>query len=150
MLHSLILINSLGERRNTWSDWRLIPSVKPTFQNPEAETKYVEIPGRSGSIDMSDYLTGNVTYKDRTGSWEFYMVDTDIHQDWDQQCDKISEFLHGKRMKIILEDDDPNYYYEGRLTLSNKNTSGYVPRLTISYRVDPQKYSVDHANIRGF
>lgn len=136
--HSIIFENQLGEKRHTWNDWRLVPTAKPTVPTPEPDTKYVDIPGRSGSIDMSEFLTGNISYKDRSGSWEFYLVDTDIHQDWDEMCSYISEFLHGKNLKITLK-DDPLYKYEGRVTLSGKNTDGPIPKITLNYRVGPFK-----------
>ena len=138
MYHSIILIDSLGTRKNTWEDWHLIPSTKPTFVMPEPAQKFVDVPGRNGSIDMSDYLTGGVTYADRSGSFEFYMLDTDIANDWDARCAAIAEFLHGKKLKAILE-DDPFYQYEGRFILSNKNTSSLTPKITINYRVGPFK-----------
>lgn len=145
MYHSITLINSAGVRKNTWADWHLIPSAKPTFPMPEFSQNYVDIPGRNGSIDMSEYLTGHVTYADRSGSFEFYMIDTDIADDWDERCNTIAEFLHGIKVKAILE-DDPLYYYEGRFSLSNKNTGSPTPKITISFRVEPFKKFINNAS----
>lgn len=145
MYHSIILINSAGTRKNTWTDWHLIPSIKPTFVMPQFTQNYVDVPGRNGSIDMSDYLTGSPSYEDRQGSFEFYMMNTDVDQDWDARCNAIAEFLHGKKLKAILE-DDPSYYYEGRFSISNKNTSSPTPKITIDYRVGPYKKNINNNN----
>lgn len=145
MYHSITLINSAGTRRNTWSDWHLIPSVKPTFPMPEFTQNYVEVPGRNGAIDMSDYLTGSPAYQDRQGSFEFYMMDTDVSNDWDARCNAIASFLHGIKLKAIL-DDDPLYYYEGRFSLANKNTGTPTPKITINFRVGPYKKHITSGN----
>lgn len=135
MYHSVVFQNASGVSRNTWDNWRLIPTAKPTFDNPEPQFKYVDIPGRNGSIDLSTYLTGDIRYSDRTGSFEFSAVDTS--EDWDVRCNEISKFLDGQILKIYLE-DDPLYYYEGRVTMK-KNSSSKYPTITFNYRVGPYK-----------
>ena len=136
MYHSVIFKNASGVTKNTWDDWQLIPTAKPTFPMPEFQGKYVDIPGRSGSIDMSEYLTNELTYSDRSGSFQFYALET--ADDWDYRCAEIGKFLHGQKVKAYLE-DDPFYYYEGRFTVSEKKTDGQFPTLTLSFRVQPYK-----------
>lgn len=140
MYHSMIFKNSSGITKNTWDDWKLIPSAKPTFPMPEVQLKFVDIPGSNGSIDLTDYLTSSPTYNDRVGTFNFYAVDT--HEDWDGRCQEIGKFLHGKNMKIILE-DDPLYYYDGRVTVSDKRTDGQFPTITLSCRVRPYKIHIN-------
>ena len=135
MYHSVVFQNASGIIRNTWDDWRLIPTAKPTFPSPEPQYKFVDVPGKNGSIDLSTYLTGGIRYSDRTGSFEFKAIDTS--EDWDVRCNSIAKFLHGQSLKIYLE-DDPFYYYEGRVTMS-KNSGDKVPTITFNYRVGPYK-----------
>ena len=54
---------------NSWSTWGLIPSVKPVVPQPTPVYKYVDIPGRDGSLDLSTYLTGGLSYTDRKGTF---------------------------------------------------------------------------------
>ena len=136
MYHSVNFKNASGIVKNTWDNWRLIPTAKPSFPMPEFQTNYVDIPGRSGSIDMSTYLTGQPVYSDRTGTFDFYAVDTEI--DWDVRCAEIGQFLHGQQLTVILE-DDPMYYYTGRFTVSGKKTDGNFPVISFNYRVQPYK-----------
>lgn len=136
MYHSINFKNVTGTVKNTWDSWRLIPTAKPTFVMPDFQEKSVEIPGSSGSIDMSTYLTGEPVYSDRVGTFEFYALETD--QDWDVRCAEIGKFVHGQVLQAILE-DDPLYYYQGRFVLSDKKTSGQFPVLVFKYRVQPYK-----------
>lgn len=136
-LHSIIFENDFGEQKHTWDDWHLIPTKKPTMAPPSASGSFVDIPGRNGSYDLTSYLTGGPTYSDRSGTWEFIVTGTEDGS-WDERNAEIAEFLHGQELKVILT-DDPNYYYEGRLSITDKNTDGQFPKITISYRVRPFK-----------
>ena len=102
---------------NTWDDWHLIPSSRPVIASPGVSTKMIEIPGKSGMIDLSEYLTGDVIYGNRSGSLEFY-VDNG-HEYWETIRSRITNFLHGQQMKMCLE-DDPTYYWEGRFSLPHQ------------------------------
>ena len=62
---------------NTWTDWHLIPSSRPSVVPPTIVTKYVEIPGADGVLDLSNFLTGRPTYGQRQGSFSF-VVDNHI------------------------------------------------------------------------
>ena len=140
MYHSIIFRNASGAIRNTWDDWQLIPTAKPTFPMPEPQYKYVEIPGMDGSYDISTYLTDTIKYNDRQATFSFRAVDT--ADDWDMRCLEIGKFLHGQKMKIILE-DDPLYYYEGRVTFSEKKSEGQFPTVSFACRVAPYKIHIN-------
>lgn len=128
---------------NTWDDWHLIPSSRPVVASPGVTTNMVSIPGREGSLDMSEYLTGGIIYGDRSGSWEFY-VDND-HESWITVKNKIMDFLHGKKLKCVLE-DDPGYYYEGRFTLNEWRSEATNSIVVINYVVGPYKTFIDSSS----
>lgn len=73
-----ITFSNLNGSKNTWSDWQLIPTSRPVAAPPEMNTHFVEIPGRNGVIDLSAFLTGEPTYKNRTGTWEFIVCNPNI------------------------------------------------------------------------
>ena len=128
--------------KNTWEDWHLIPSSRPTVAQAGVSTTFVESPGRKdGPIDMTEYLTGTVVYQKRSGSFEF-IVDND-HEYWETIRSKIVSYIHGKRMKMVLE-DDPNYYYEGRFTVSEWRSEASNSKVIIGYTVNPNKYRIQH------
>lgn len=124
---------------NTWDDWHLIPSQRPDMASPQPVTNFVNIPGSNVPIDMTTYLTGDVIYQMRSGSWSFY-VDND-HENWITIRDKIMSFLHGQRMKCVME-DDPFFYYEGRFSLNEYKSQPSFSTITINYTVNPYRHPI--------
>lgn len=125
---------------NTWDDWYLIPSSRPTIVTPQSKVNFVSIPGRHGSINLTNYLRGTrPSYGPRTGSLEFY-VDND-HEHWMNIRKKIGNVLHGKRIKMVLE-DEPVYYYEGRFVFNAWKSDANFSKVVIDYQLDPYKYSI--------
>lgn len=131
MYHSI----TLGDK-NTWTDWHLIPSSRPLVNPPNVRSSFVEIPGSDGALDLSDALIGRPTYADRTGTWDFY-VDNG-YGDWTDRYSNIMAYLHGQKMKAVLE-DDPLFYYEGRFTVNQWRSDPYYSRIAINYEVGPYK-----------
>lgn len=149
MYHSIIFgadkdnITSDGKLvgMNTWDNWHLIPSSRPSVVQAQPVLSMVEIPGREeGSIDLSEYLTGSIQYSQRNGNFEF-IVDND-HENWITLLDRITTYLHGKKMYMVLE-DDPNYYYEGRFTLDQWASESWNSKVVINYVVGPYKYRLN-------
>lgn len=127
---------------NTWDDWHLIPGSRPTMAMPGVVTKFIEVPGRDGTIDLSEFLVKRPVYGDRSGSFQFY-VDND-HEYWIAIYEKIASFLHGKKLKFVLE-DDPNWFYEGRITMSGWASEKDYSQVTLNYQVGPYKTNIRKA-----
>ena len=131
MYHSI----TIGDK-NTWDDWHLVPTSRPVVNPPKAKTNYIEVPGADGVLDVSSVFTGQILYSNRQGTWEF-RVDPKF-MDWTEIYSLIMKDVHGNFVKVILE-DDPEYYYEGRLFvnqwLSDKDNS----TITIEYNLAPYK-----------
>src|SRR5690625_7190522 len=98
MYHSI----TFGDK-NTWDDWHLIPSKRPSFNPPTVKSQYVDIPGGNGVLDLTESLTGYPLYNTRTGSWTFYVENG--FKPWDELYSEISNYLHGQKLRAILEDD---------------------------------------------
>lgn len=124
---------------NTYDDWHLIPSSRPLVKTPSLKTNFVEIPGTSGSIDLSTVLTGYPLYSDREGSWEFYVLNG--YQDWYTLCDDICNYLHGRTMQCILE-DQPDWYYQGLFKFNEWKSDKDYSKVVIDYRLEPYKLSI--------
>lgn len=123
---------------NTWLNWHLIPTQKPSIAIPSPETNTLDIEGRSGSVDLTDKIYfGDIVFGNRTGSLEFY-IDHE-REDWVAVRAKISSSLHGKTFKMVLE-DDPEYCYEGRFTLKALEAGESYSQLTINYQLQPYRY----------
>ena len=134
MYHSI----TFGEK-NSWDDWCLIPTSRPNVAPPQIKTKYVEIPGTDGQVDLSELLAGRPLYDMRSGSWEFILQP----EKWafEDAVTVIMGYLHGKRLRVVLE-DDPEYYYEGRLTVNSLKCDKNWNIITINYNFSPYKTSL--------
>ncbi len=135
MYHSI----TFGEK-NTWTDWHLIPVSRPVFKPPEVKRVELDVPGGDGVIDLTSSLTGYPVYKNRTGTFEFYVMNG--YGDWAQRYSEIMNYLHGQRMHAILE-DDKNYFYDGRYSVDNWAPEKDRSKITIGYNVNPYKWSVE-------
>lgn len=134
MYHSI----TFGEM-NTWEDWRLVPTSRPLFNPPAQKVKTLDIPGGDGVIDLSQSLTGYPVYQNRTGSIEFLVMND--FKAWQLAYSDIMDYLHGRRMRAILE-DDPEYFYEGRFAVNEWKSEKDWSRIVIDYDVGPYKWSV--------
>lgn len=125
---------------NTWDDWHLIPTSRPTVAQAGVSTKFVDIPGRRlGPIDMTEYLTGQVVYTARSGNFSF-IVDND-HEYWEVIRQKIVNYLHGKTLKMCLA-DDPAWCYGGRFTLNEWRSESWNSSIVIDYVLSPYKFPI--------
>lgn len=136
MYHSLII-----DDKNTYDDFGLIPTSRPIINPPSPSFSYIEVPGKSGVIDLSESLTGRVTYSNRKGSIEFLVP---REKNWSEMYSTLMSFLHGRFMRIVLE-DDPLYYYEGRLSINSWNSNKNNSIITIDYDLSPFKYETTNA-----
>lgn len=123
---------------NTWNDWGLILTAKNDLEPPKVKTNYVDIEGMSGSMDLSETLTGEPTYEDRTFSASFCACDSS-YEERHALLNAIISAIHGRKMKII-EPDDPNHYLFGRVTVKNVNHKVSYSDFTVEMRCDPWRY----------
>jgi len=120
-------------------DLNLMMDKRQEIGEPEPELTLLEIPGRNGWLDQSEALTGRVTYKPRTMTFSFVLRDK--ARQWAYRVSDIRAALHGKRARIIC-DDDPYFYYEGRVRVGTLQADGHTGRLKVTAQVDPYKYEI--------
>lgn len=131
MYHSI----TFGDK-NTWDDWHLIPESRPLFLPPDTKTKFVDIPGADGHLDLTEALTGEPLYETRTGSITFYVMNG--YWAWNEAYSTIMNYLHGQKMQAYLE-DDPGFYYEGRFYINEWSSEKDYSKIVIDYNVSPYK-----------
>ena len=139
MYHSIAF-----ENKNTWNDFHLVPSSKPIILPPEVKTKIVDIPGGDGVIDLTESLTGYPVYGNRAGSFTFIIIDDstylmDQHISWEESYQKLLNYIHGRKMRVVLE-DDPQWYYEGRLTIVDPKQYRNYSGITVEFDLGPYKW----------
>lgn len=129
---------------NTFYDWGLIVTAK-SIPAAEPKTNYVEIDGRSGALDLSESLTGELAYRDRTMTASFSMSVPDYRT----RCALLREItthLHGRKVDII-EPDDPAHYYMGRVILRNVVQHATYSTFDMEAVCDPWRYAI-HPTVR--
>lgn len=134
MYHSITIGN-----KNTYDDWHLISTSRILVNPPSVKTSYVDLPGGDGSLDLTEVLGGRPTYNNRTGSWTFYVLNG--YQEWYELYSDIMEYLQGKELDAVLE-DDPAYAYHGRFQVDAWRSDPTWSKIVISYNVGPYKMDV--------
>lgn len=122
---------------HSYEDFRLILSSK-TIEAPNAKTVKVSVDGSDGDIDLTEYF-GEPKYENRTLEFVFSSV-VPINE-FLEQFSEINNAIHGKQMKIIM-DDDPYFYYVGRCSVSAWKWNGRVVELTVKCDCEPYKYKI--------
>lgn len=108
-------------------------------QPPEPKTFFQDIPGADGSLDLSAVTSGRIVYNRRTITLNFGCgYDIDV---WPRIYSEILQEFHGKEGKLIF-DDDPMYYYVGRMTVSDYERMRRLGTFTLTVNADPYKYEI--------
>lgn len=127
---------TIGEKK-TFDDWGLkLQSLAVSM--PDAKINQVDIPGSDGLVDLTAAM-GTVRYGNRALQMIFD-VSGELTR-WHDITSAIANYLHGQRLKVIL-DSDPSYYYIGRLSLDSQKIDYLMNQVTISGDMEPYKYEL--------
>lgn len=154
--HSIVFVLSATEYKNTWDDWRLVPSSRPLVEPAPVNTSYGELLGGDGLIDFTTSLTGSPTYGNRSGSWDFIVVNSyqitgvGAQATWASRFSSVLNFLHGKYFERIILLDDPTNFYSGRLAVDEWHSGKGNSTIRINYNLDPYKRQVTSTGTRKF
>lgn len=130
---------TFADRIHTWRDWGL-NLVSIYIPMPEPKTQIRDIPGGDGNIDLTE-VNGRPAYKDRSGlELVFDLMDED-YKVWFLKYSEFAKEIHGKKVKMVL-DDEPEHYYMVRLNLDGQKTNPVYGEITLSGTAEPFKY--DH------
>lgn len=98
----------------------------------------MEIEGADGSIDYTDFF-GGPKYGDVTHKFTFSTIVP--RNDLLTQYTTIKNALHGKKLRIVL-DDDPGFFYVGRCYLSSFTSEKGIGQISIECECEPYKYKL--------
>lgn len=135
MIHQSVSINGI----DMLSTYRMALANRHCVQPPVPKTIYQDIPGADGSLDLSTAIAGRMIYERRVITLNFgcgYPMDK-----WPEVFSEILRNFHGREGKLIF-DDDPMYYYAGRMTVSEYSRARTLGTFTISVNADPYKYEL--------
>lgn len=123
--------------KHSYRAYGLFLKNRPYISAPKPKTKLVEIPGTDTVLDLTESLTGKVHYGMREGKFEFFVVDG--RSKWSAIYSALLNELHGKQMKIVL-DDDPNYYWVGRVTVDEWESNEKTATIVLTAQLEPYKH----------
>jgi len=166
MLYSI----KIGDK-NTWTDWRLMPKSRPLVNPPEVRYKTVEIPGRSGVLDLTDVISSDRVFGTRKGSWEFIVINPHIEvsgledrkdqiklteRKWIKDLQMNTDDTYGDlwitryteimghlhgKKLIVSLTDDPDYAYCGRISVNEWRSEEKYSTIVLDYEFQPFKFS---------
>lgn len=119
---------------HSFRDFSLVLSSK-TISTPKVKTKKISIEGMDGDLDLTDYF-GEVKYENRTITFNFTVINID-YSEFDDHFSKIQNALHGKMMKIMIDD---SYYYVGRVNVNEWKSDKRIGKVVIECDCEPYKY----------
>ena len=126
--------------KHSLDDWGLYIVNRQDIQPPEPKKIMVDIPGGNGSIDLTEAVTGEIVYNNRMIEVELYVIGGETL--WANKYSEIMAQIHGKRMRVIF-DDDPAYYYLGRVSVNQWKSNRQHSIITIDIDADPFKYELN-------
>lgn len=123
---------------HSYNDFNLILSQK-TIGTPSPKTEVIEIPGGDGVLDLTDFF-GEVKYNNRELSFEFSTMVPQVQ--FMDLFSQVQNALHGQKLNIVL-DDDSEWYYIGRISVSEWKAEKNIGMLTIDCDCEPYKIKVN-------
>ena len=130
---------------NSYDEWGLILEDYD-ISYPEQKKEFVEVPGKFDTyIDATYSLTKYPIFERRTGKFKFKIFNSVIpskFETWQSLADDIAKKTHGKKMKIILN-ENKSFFYEGYVSISDKKLrDSSIGNLEIECDLYPYKKSI--------
>jgi phage-related protein len=118
-------------------DFGLILSKKE-MGAPNVKTKTIDVEGADGVLDLTDFF-GEPKYDNVTHKFEFTTLAS--MTEFLSLFSRIKNAIHGKKVRIIL-DDDPTFFYMGRCFVSSFTSEKGVGTVSVECECEPYKYRI--------
>ena len=109
-----------------------------SLPTPKPQTYTVEVPGRNGLLDLSEFISGETTYNNRTLTFNF--VGDGSRETVLNLIDAMCEY-HGQNL-IITTDDYLDWYYSGRAEVDYTD-HGYYVEFTLTVDAYPFRRAIN-------
>ena len=130
---------------NSLSDYGLMLCDDLVIESPTPRFKFVEVPELSGALDLTDALTGEVTYSQQQITFTLFAAHDVIaeketpatEEHFEMLRQQFADAVNGRRLKMWLP-DDPAHYFIGRVSIGAKSgyNSGKIP---VAMTADPHR-----------
>lgn len=134
-----IFLGATINDEHTLRDWGAAITNSDIISVPEPNLTVLEVPGRNGRLDLSEALSGDVTYGNREIKLELAsQVSIDS---WYEKCLHIFNTYHGRQVQVVF-DDDPTHFYKGRATVSDPQRVRNGGTFVFTVSAEPFRYAV--------
>lgn len=135
-----ITVEGTNHSYHTYDDMGLYITNTDCIGAPKQYTKYIEIPGRNGLLDLSETIAGRQIYTGREIKIE--LAGPRDKTTWTAALSVFRNRINGKVCRITF-DDDKAYYWRGRIEIKDFSSVLNLGTLTINVpEADPYKYSI--------
>lgn len=123
--------------KHSYNDFGLI-LTSVNLPLPAPKRVLVDIPGSDGVADITEQI-GSVKFNNRTITMTFAYHNV---KEWQLRLyTAVATAWHGKNVHICF-DDDPNYFYVGRIDSGSWEVNTYLGTITLTADCEPYKYGV--------
>lgn len=127
---------------HSYRDLRLILESKE-MGAPEVKVNKIDIPGADSALDLTDFF-GEPKYDDVKHKFQFTSIEP--QETFLTQFSTIKNAIHGKKVRIIL-DDDPAFFYMGRCFVSSFTNAKGIGTVSVECECEPYKYKLNETTI---
>lgn len=138
--YGVTFITDKGEY-HTFKDFGMYPTAWPDIPPAEVKTMFIDLPGADGGLDMSEVTTGYPVYSNREGTFSYVVPREEL---WDGTLSQVKRALHGRRARII-KDEEPDVYYYGRVSVEKMDVGKARGIVTIKADLEPYAYDMKTA-----
>ena len=124
--------------KSAYDDWNIV-LTGANVPLPVPKTATVDIKGADGVLDLSEVLTGDVTYNNRVITLNFDMLND---SDYYTLISNIANYLHGRNVTVRFTNDD-DFYYIGRASINQWECVKRIGKIVIHVDCDPYKYKLN-------
>lgn len=128
---------------HSYKDLKLILQPGKEIASPAVKVRKIDIEGADSSLDYTDFF-GEPKYEDMTHKFNFATIAPE--GDFLSMFSIVKNAIHGKKMRIIL-DDDPLFYYMGRPHVSQFTNDKNIGIIHIEVECEPYKYKLNETTI---
>ncbi len=139
-----IFTGALINGEHTLRDWGAVITNSRVIGLPQPDTTLLEIPGRSGRLDLSEILSGDISYGNREIRMELAMRTDPWH--WQETCLHVFNRFHGQTVRVVF-DEDPDHYYVGRASVSDPQRLATAGQMVLTVDADPFRYETEEYEV---
>lgn len=133
---------------HSYDDFRLILGSQE-IGSPDIKENKIKIEGADGDLDFTDFF-GSPKYENVRHKFNFSTIVPQA--EFLSLFSTVKNAIHGKKLRIIL-DDDPLFYYIGRCFVSKFTNEKGIGIVSVECDCEPYKYKIEKtrhiANLSG-